>query len=140
MVTDRMLITNAAAKMQELFLHTSPPTNAREFRHPLTLLRLAQFVRDATKVRLRTSQLLQYGLLILSGGWNRWDGMRNHTALRVCWRQSYLFPCQPVMRMDPAVVPLYGCITGMGRTVAAAVMVAFHCFLASDDHSTACSS
>jgi hypothetical protein len=51
MVTDRMLITNAAAKMQELFLHTSPPTNAREFRHPLTLLRLAQFVRDATKVR-----------------------------------------------------------------------------------------
>ncbi|WIA38046.1 hypothetical protein OEZ86_001416 [Tetradesmus obliquus] len=54
MVTDRMLITNAAAKMQELFLHTSPPTNAREFRHPLTLLRLAQFVRDATKVaRLR---------------------------------------------------------------------------------------
>jgi hypothetical protein len=54
MVTDRMLITNAAAKMQELFLHTSPPTNAREFRHPLTLLRLAQFVRDATKVRPRS--------------------------------------------------------------------------------------
>lgn len=51
LASDRALKINPTAKMQELQLQNVPPTNAREFRHPLTLLRLAQFVRDATKVR-----------------------------------------------------------------------------------------
>ena len=54
LVTDRRLVVNTASHMQELLLHTDAPTNAAEFRHPLTLLRLAHFVRDATKARLGT--------------------------------------------------------------------------------------
>eukprot|EP00775_Hariotina_reticulata_P008493 gene8493-8676_t len=44
MTVDRRLMINPAAHMQELLLNTLAPTNAREFRHPLTLLRLAYFV------------------------------------------------------------------------------------------------
>ena len=51
MVTDRLMTINSISHIQELPLHNNPPTNAREFRHPLTLLRLAQFVWIATKVR-----------------------------------------------------------------------------------------
>lgn len=50
MVTDQKLKVNPGARMQELNLVALAPTNAAEFRHPLTLLRLAHFVRDATKV------------------------------------------------------------------------------------------
>lgn len=55
MVTDQKLKVNASARLQELNLAALAPTNAAEFRHPLTLLRLAHFVRDATKVRLAFS-------------------------------------------------------------------------------------
>lgn len=51
MVTDQKLKVNPSARLQELNLAALAPTNAAEFRHPLTLLRLAHFVRDATKVR-----------------------------------------------------------------------------------------
>jgi hypothetical protein len=50
MVADRKLQVNLPARLQELNLVSIAPTNASEFRHPLSLLRLAQFVRDATKV------------------------------------------------------------------------------------------
>ncbi|KAF8055841.1 MOV10L1 [Scenedesmus sp. PABB004] len=50
LTTDRKLTTNASAHYQELLLFSTHTPNSREFRHPLTLLRLAQFVRDATKV------------------------------------------------------------------------------------------
>jgi hypothetical protein len=62
MVTDQKLKVNASARLQELNLAALAPTNAAEFRHPLTLLRLAHFVRDATKVRWYV-MLLLCGLL-----------------------------------------------------------------------------
>lgn len=51
MVTDQKLKASNTASLQELNLAALAPTNAAEFRHPLTLLRLAQFVRDASRVR-----------------------------------------------------------------------------------------
>jgi hypothetical protein len=56
MVTDQKLKVNPSARLQELNLAALAPTNAAEFRHPLTLLRLAHFVRDATKVRADRQQ------------------------------------------------------------------------------------
>lgn len=50
LVSDQRMVLNEMCRFQELHLHVSPPTNAREFRHPLTLLRLVQFVWIATKV------------------------------------------------------------------------------------------
>lgn len=62
MVTDQKLKVNPSARLQELNLAALAPTNAAEFRHPLTLLRLAHFVRDATKVRAAGQLMLARGL------------------------------------------------------------------------------
>jgi hypothetical protein len=50
MITRRQLEANPAHHMQELNLQAIRPANSERFRHPLALLRLAMFVRDAADV------------------------------------------------------------------------------------------
>lgn len=69
MVTDQKLKVNASARLQELNLAALAPTNAAEFRHPLTLLRLAHFVRDATKVRVACSARQARAVGCWEAGW-----------------------------------------------------------------------
>jgi hypothetical protein len=78
MVLDKKLVPNPQAHMQELNLAAIAPTNAAEFRHPLSLLRLAHFVRDASRVRARASSCVCGVWWCVCVGWAvlRWCGVR----------------------------------------------------------------
>ncbi|KIZ03468.1 hypothetical protein MNEG_4488, partial [Monoraphidium neglectum] len=64
MITRRQLEANPAHHMQELNLQAIRPTNSDRFRHPLALLRLATFVRDAADVA-RTARKSKWPMAVV---------------------------------------------------------------------------
>ncbi|KAI8474166.1 MAG: CDC45-like protein-domain-containing protein [Monoraphidium minutum] len=64
MITRRQLEANPAHHMQELNLQAIRPSNSDRFRHPLALLRLATFVRDAADVA-RTARKSKWPMAVV---------------------------------------------------------------------------
>jgi hypothetical protein len=85
MITRRQLEANPAHHMQELNLHAIRPANSERFRHPLALLRLAMFVRDAADVA-RTGRRNKWPLAVVGpddgSGYCCVLGMRHKTLQR----------------------------------------------------------